>query len=598
MVRPGPVLILIAFLAPESASAQATSRASLTSLGGEANSFSEHGSLSANGRKLAFMSLADNLALGDTNGEFDVFVRDLDTGITTIASVGPLGVNGDGPSGYPAISADGNFVAFESLATNLVPGDTNGKRDVFVRDLVAGVTERVSVSTGGGQSDDVATFWTTPAISSNGRYVAFESQAPNLVAIDTNNLPDVYLRDRLLGTTVRVSEAVQLPPAMPPPPYIESNSSSGRPAMTPDGRFIVYQSAASNLFAPSDDTNGVNDVYLRDTLLGTTTLVSRSSGGAVGNGPSGVPSISADGNFIAFDSSATNLVAGDTNGWGDVFLRNRATNTTTRVSVATGGAQGNRLSNGPAISGDGRFIAFRSLATNLILIDANESPDVYVHNRLTGVTRRVSVNSQNLEGNDYSVWPSLSNTGRYIAYYSLASNLVPNDLNQSSDVFIQDQDIASAFTPFCFGDGSGTGCPCGNSGGPQRGCANSTVASTGALLTGLGNASITVDTVVLTATGVTGPTLFFQGTGVITGGLGMVFGDGLLCAGGTIVRLGIAFPIGVTATFPAAPGTLHTTGMVVAPGARTYQGWYRDSLDFCTAATFNLTQGLSTIWAP
>lgn len=601
MVRPVFVTFWIAFLSVSSVLAQSTTRVSLTSASLEANSFSEHGSLSSDGRKIAFMSLADNLSAGDTNGQFDVFVRDLNTGVTTLASVGPLGAIGDGPSGYPALSADGTFVAFESLATNLVVGDTNGKRDVFVRDLVNGVTERISVDSNEAQSDDVATFWTTPAISQDGRFVAFESSAPNLVPIDTNNLPDVYLRDRLLGTTVRISEAVQPPPTVPPDPpapYVESNSSSGRPAITPDGRFIVFQSAASNLFAPSTDTNGYNDVYLRDMLLGTTTLLSRSSAGVLGNGPSGAPVISANGNLVAFESLATNLVSGDTNTWGDVFVKNRTTNATTRVSLGTAGVQGNRESNSAGISGNGRFVAFRSLATNLVFGDTNESPDVYLNDTLTGLTTRISVDSANVQGNDYGVWPVLSNDGRYIAFYSLASNLVAGDTNQSSDVFLRDQQTTSPFTAFCFGDGSAFSCPCGNNGATRRGCANSNALSPGALLSASGNASIAADTVVFTATDVTGPGLFFQGTAQFAGGNGQVFGDGLQCAGGAIVRLGVAFPVGTTLTFPTVAPAVHVSGGIVAPGVFIYQCWYRDALAFCSASTFNLTQGLSTVWQP
>ncbi len=605
MVRPGLVLFLFAILASRSVQAQATTRVSLTSLGAEANSFSEHPSLSANGRKVAFMSLADNLAAGDTNNAFDIFVRDLDTGITTIVSVGPLGVIGDGPSGYPAISANGLFVAFESLASNLVPGDTNGKRDVFVRDLVAGTTERVSVSSSGAESDDVATFWTTPGISGDGRLVVFESQAPNLVPIDTNNLPDVYLRDRLLGTTTRVTEAIQPPPTMPPDPpapYVETNSSSGRPAITPDGRYIVLYSAASNMVPPGVDTNDHNDIYLRDRTLGTWTILSRSNGagGALGNANSGAPVISTDGRFVAFESFASNLVTGDTNTWGDVFVRDTTLNTTARVSLGFGGTQGNRESNGPAISGNGRFVAFRSLATNLVISDTNESPDVYVFDRQTALTKRVAVDSQNTQGNDYSVWPALSNDGRYIAYYSLASNLVANDTNQSSDVFMLDQNLSSPFTSFCFGDGTGLVCPCGNNGGPRRGCVNSATASIGASLAGSGTASISADTVLLTAVDITGPCLFFQGNNQFSGGSGMVFGDGILCAGGTIVRVAIAFPVGTTASYPnlSTPTPLHTAGGVAAPGVFVYQCWYRDAILYCSASTFNLTQGLVTVWVP
>lgn len=588
MNRSCVVLFWFAIL-PVAARAQSTTRVSLTSAAAEANSFSERPSISANGRYVAFMSLADNLAPGDLNGAFDIFVRDRNTGQTILASCDSAGTIGDGSSAYPAISANGQFVAFESFATNLVAGDLNGTRDIFVRDLVGMTTTRVSVASSGDESHDAGFFQNPPAISSDGRFVAFESLAPDLVMSDLNGLADVFLRDRQNNTTVRVSVD---------PGGLDGNSSSGHPAISGDGRFVVFDSAANNLVA--GDLNTYKDVFLRDMQTSTTFRMSVSTAGVGGDNRSSSPCISATGQFVAFDSLSTNLVTGDSNGWGDVFVRDRLSMTTTRVSLGFGGAQGNRESNDPAISGDGSIVAFRSLATNLVIQDTNEAPDVFAFNRATSTLTRVDVDSANLQANDYAVHPSLNSTGQFIAYYSLANNLVPTDLNQSSDVFLQDRALLSPFTPFCFGDGTGTPCPCGNNGGPRRGCANSTPANQGAQLSGAGVASIAADTVVLTASGVTGPGLFFQGNGQFNGGPGMAFGDGLQCAGGTIVRIAVVFPVGNVATYPnvTTPTPVHTAGLIAAPGVFTYQCWYRDAQPFCSASNFNLTQGLSILWAP
>ncbi|HUE30371.1 MAG TPA: hypothetical protein VMR79_05815, partial [Verrucomicrobiae bacterium] len=294
-----------------------------------------------------------------------------------------------------AISADGRFVAFDSAASNLVVGDTNGAADVFVHDRQAGTTERVSVASAGTQgngSSGLIGFAFPPALSADGRFVAFVSLASNLVAGDTNASTDVFVRDRLTGTTERVSVASG---------GAGGNAGSLGSALSADGRFVAFQSDASNLVA--GDTNGVTDVFVRDRLTGMTERVSVASDETQGDGASTYPALSADGRFVAFQSDASNLVAGDTNGATDVFVRDRQTGTTERVSVASGGGtQGNRNSGGffafPALSADGRLVAFESDATNLVATDTNGATDVFVHDRLTGTTERVSVASGGSQG--------------------------------------------------------------------------------------------------------------------------------------------------------------------------------------------------------
>ncbi len=265
--------------------------------------------ISADGRYVAFESGSTNLVPGDANGTEDIFVRDLVSGETTRVSLGVAGAQGDGWSHDPAISADGRYVAFESWATNLVPGDTNIAGDIFVRDLVSGETTRVSVGAAGAQGD----WWShDPAISADGRYVAFESQATNLVPGDTNGGADIFVRDLVSGETTRVSVGVAGDLAG----EVELNWSA---AISADGRYVAWASAATNLV--DGDTNAIDDIFVRDLVSGVTTRVSVGAAGAQGDGWSADAAISADGRYVAFSSIATNLVDGDNNALEDVFVR-------------------------------------------------------------------------------------------------------------------------------------------------------------------------------------------------------------------------------------------------------------------------------------
>jgi len=241
--------------------AQTTSRVSVSSGGTQSNDDSIEPSISADGRLIAFESLASNLVPGDTNNVRDIFVRDRQSGVTSRVSVGACGVQADAASEWASISSDGRHVAFESFASNLVPGDTNNTYDVFVRDLATGVTERVSVSSSGAQADG-GSF--EPSISSDGRFVAFSSVATNLVTGDTNNVRDIFVRDRVAGTTTRVNVATGGAQAL--------GLISTTPAISGDGRRVAFVSFASNLV--HGDTNNTGDIFLRDRAAGTTTRVS------------------------------------------------------------------------------------------------------------------------------------------------------------------------------------------------------------------------------------------------------------------------------------------------------------------------------------
>jgi WD40-like Beta Propeller Repeat len=350
----------------------------------------------------------------------------------TRASVGSTGVqqNSIGP-GSVAVSGDGRFVAFTSDATNLVSGDTNGQTDVFVRDTLNGATERVSVSTSGAQGNQAsgALDGSTPAISRDGRWVAFISDATNLVSGDTNDRTDVFVRDRSSGVTQIVSLGAV---------GAQGDHNSRAPAISDDGRYVAFRSD-STTFVPGD-TNGLVDVFVRDRQSGTTGRVSVSSGNAQANGHSSLndaPVMSGDARYVAFSSVASNLVTGDTNLVSDVFVRDRTLATTTRASVSSiNNAQANEGSDQPSISADGRYLAFSSFASNLIgSFDSSTNRDIFLRENATSNTVGFT-----FDANGDSSHPSIGlNSGLpVIAYESTATNLVQNDTNGVTDVFVQD----------------------------------------------------------------------------------------------------------------------------------------------------------------
>jgi Tol biopolymer transport system component len=409
-------------------------RVSVDSANNQANEGSREPSISPDGRFIAFQSKASNLVRGDTNDTSDIFVRDTLTNTTTRVSVDSAGNQADDNSSRPSISTDGRFVAFNSLASNLAPGDTdtNYEFDIFVRDTLTNTTTRVSVDSAGnpGDNDSGSLF-----ISANGRFVVFESLASNLVPGDTKST-DIFVRDTLTNTTISLSADSA---------GTEGPFSHAYPSISSDGRFGAFASFASKLVP--GDTNDAYDIFVRDTLTNTTTRVSVDSGGNQALSDSSYPSISANGRFVAFESIASNLVPEDTNDAPDIFVRDTLTNTTTRVSVDSAGNQGNNTSvdqfpysgsNSSSISGDGRFVAFESMASNLVPEDTNDAYDIFVRDRLTNTTTRVSVDSAGNQALGNSSSPSISANGRFVVFNSSASNLVPGDTNDAHDIFVRD----------------------------------------------------------------------------------------------------------------------------------------------------------------
>lgn len=406
-----------------------TTRVSVASDGSQGNGRSFWPSISGDGRYVAFHSWAGNLVNGDTNGTSDVFVRDLQSGETRRVSISSEGAEAKlFPALCPSISADGRYVAFGSRAANLVPGDTNDSEDVFVHDRIEGRTARVSVASDGTEGN-----WSSyePSISADGRFVAFSSLASNLVPDDTNGFEDVFVHDMLTGATSRVSVSSS---------GEEADGPSGLPTITADGRYVAFMSAAWNIVA--SDTNNMLDVFVHDRATKETTRVSVASDGTEANGHSGWPAISGDGRCVAFSSVASNLVSNDRNGVDDVYVHDRVTCTTVRVSVASNGAEGNNASYDASISADGRYVAFSSAASNLVPNDTNEAEDVFVHNRATGETIRVSIARDGSEANSQSTQPSISADGRYVAFVSYGTNLVAGDTNGACDVFVHERGAA------------------------------------------------------------------------------------------------------------------------------------------------------------
>jgi Leucine-rich repeat (LRR) protein len=426
-------------------------RASVDSAGNEANdaSVSENSSMSYDGRYTTFYSFASNLVAGDTNGVVDSFVYDTQTDETIRISVDTDGAEGNGESWDSVISADSNYVAFVSGATNLVSGDTNDFTDVFVRDLQTDETTRVSVSSDDTEGDAASGL---PYLSDDGRYVAFYSEATNLVIGDTNGVADVFVHDMQTGETTRVSVASD---------STEGNAYSVASSISGDGRYVAFYSDAFNLVV--EDTNSLTDVFVHDRQTGETTRISVASDGSEGNDYSYLPSISYNGRYVAFNSAATNLVADDTNGNTDVFVHDLQTGETTRVSVASDGTEATTSLMGGAVSelgiasvtADGRYVVFSSAADNLVPggIDADDDDfDIFVHDRQTGETKVVSASNDGTLGEGPSDFASISADGSHVAFRSYAPNLVANDTNGVADIFVVELPTPPTISVACNAD--------------------------------------------------------------------------------------------------------------------------------------------------
>jgi len=429
-------------------------------------------SLSGDGRYVAFAS-SNPFSGADINGSSDIYLRDRVSGFTQMVSLGnpatPTGqrVIPNQGSHTASVSADGQFVAFISGATNLVTADTNGFFDVFVRDRF-GNAVRASVSTGGTQGN--ATSNAGAQISGDASAVVYESLATNLVGGDANALRDVFLTrisSGFFGGGLQVDETILVSTDTF---GVQADASSSEPSVSFDGRYVAFQTAATNL--DPDDLNDASDIYVKDTFAGDLVRVSVDSTGLEGDADSVHPAISADGRFVVFASDAETLDPDDANGLRDIFVHDRDFDengifdevdgiNTVRVSISEFGDEGDDDSGldntvipnvdsagRPSISADGRFVTFISNATNLGSdIDDNFETDVFLHDRdadgdgffddVDGfTTERISVADTGDEADGASSFAAISLDGSAVAFQTAASNLIFDDTNGVSDIYV------------------------------------------------------------------------------------------------------------------------------------------------------------------
>ncbi len=384
-------------------------RVSVDSSGVQGNYHSSSGSLSADGRYVTFSSGASNLIAGDTNGTYDIFVRDMQAGTNIRVNVNSSGGQSSGDVGAPVISSDGRYVMFVSSASDLVAGDT-GYNDAFVHDTQAGTTRRVSVSSSGEQANGDT--WGPAAISADGRYAAFRSDATNLVSGSSG--PNVFIHDLQTGSTTQAAVT-----------GLGDSFTYWGLDLSSDGRYVTFDSPADNIV--SGDTNWVSDIFVADRQAGTTTRVSVDTSGSYNHPDCYYTAINADGRYVAFYmedgvTTRSNLFVHD----GDSGITTLVTPNSSGLSIP---------GSNPDFSSDGRYIVFDSDADDLVAGDTNGKWDIFVHDQQTGTTALVSMSASGAEGTNNSTGPQISPDGQYIVFSSSASNLVPGDTNNRADMY-------------------------------------------------------------------------------------------------------------------------------------------------------------------
>ncbi|MCB2187322.1 MAG: VCBS repeat-containing protein [Deltaproteobacteria bacterium] len=413
--------------APPTAPARQTVRASVATDGAQADNTSSYSQISGDGRYVVFTSSASNLVTGDANGASDIFRRDLITGQTIRVSVPNAGGESNGLSLRGGISDDGRYVVFDSSATNLVAGDGNANQDIFLRDISAGTTVRVSVNPTGGDADDNSVL---SSITGDGRYITYYSRAKNLIPGGSSGLEQTYLYDTQTRTTALLSRNTA---------GDEGNNfcaffSTYPPVSSSDGRYSAFSSFATNLV--TGDTNLDWDVFVRDRQTPQTIRASVANDGTEANSSCLEPFLSRDGRYVSFGSAADNLVAGDTNGSIDIFLHDRVTGLLSRVNLAHDGAQADGDCALATLNSSASLVAFQADATNLVLGDTNAAWDVFVRDLQSGVIIRASANNVGLESDGDSALPIMAANSTYVAFQSDASNLVSGDTNGVTDIFV------------------------------------------------------------------------------------------------------------------------------------------------------------------
>jgi Tol biopolymer transport system component len=387
--------------------------------------------MSPDARFVTSLSWASDLVPNDSNGYADTFLTDRRTGTAELVSVTSQGLQGNGDARLSSVTPDGRYVVFDSAASNLAPPDTNGSYDVFVRDRSAHTTTLASVSTAGvaANGDSTLGLWSPDHISADGRYVVFESDARDLTLNPPHKseISEVYLRDLVNDTTTMVSVNSK---------GVRAHDWASAGAISADGRFVVFSSSATNL--ADGLSGGVDELFLHDMATGKTRLISAAPDGTPGDFSSYGASFSGDDRYVVFQSSATNLAAGGSNG--DVWMLDRRTWQLTRVSVSSTGGLGNYPSDGGIISADGHYVVFSSNASNLVPDDTNYSVDVFLRDLRAGTTTLQSVSTAGAHGEGGypdSAACGISSDGRYILFNSDATNMVKNDTNDFTDIFMR-----------------------------------------------------------------------------------------------------------------------------------------------------------------
>lgn len=613
-------LFLLASVRP--ASAQSIEIQSRTTAGGPPNGDS-YGvpAVSANGRFVAFNSQATNITPG-LNGSGQVFLVDRLTHTIELITVNTGGPGATGTAYVGTVSDDGRYVAF--LGNGLMPSDAGpdfSATDILVRDRQTGTTVELtgmefqplvkSTPMMSGDAQHIVWWYDNSwfgsvltviqvqtlsgvlegsrSANSNGTYPALDVRNPIMAAGGRYVLYE--RRDTSVRQVMRWEFAAPGSPEVAVATVPVGSAVLAANAISRDGRFVAYSRTTGATTA---------ELWLRDMDLGTEQRVDAPQVAGTPGSPSAA-SISDDGRIVVFSSDASNLVAGDTNGVSDVFVRDVLLQRTARVSVDLAGIQGNQESGFCRLDPTGTGVLFVTRATNLDATDGNAFADVYRRSMCAILFTDGDGDNYGSGAPVFTCAPALPNQTLLDGDCDDSNpQRHPNAIETCNGVDddcdgLADQDIAGV--GFCFGDGSGSACPCGNAGAADGGCGNSSNAS-GAHMGTLGCASLANDDVVLVASRMpNGFALFFQGNAPISGGSN--FGDGQICAGGNIARLGVKAIAGGTAQYPGAgDGDLSIAGGVGAAGVRYYQAWYRDGAAFCSNATFNFTHGVSIAWLP
>ncbi|MDP2181382.1 MAG: calcium-binding protein [Actinomycetota bacterium] len=413
-----------------------TVRASVASDGTQANGESSHPDISEDGRYIAFWSWASTLVPEDANGWGDIFLRDTESNETTCVSVD---LDGD-PASHGAtndceISGSGRYVAFSSDSPGIVAGDTGADWDLFVRDMQSNETTLASQSTAGVKGNDYSN---NASLSADGRYVAFFSNANNLVPGDTNGRQDVFVRDLQLGVTTRVSVG---------PASEQGNGHSFYPKISKDGTKVAFITYATTFAA--DDTSSQADIYIKTLAGGAIERVNVKPDGGESSAEvalSDYMGLSDDGRYVAFASRAGDLVSTPVQSGSCIYVRDVESDVTTAPVHAADGGLPDSYADFPSMTGDGSLVAFLSGATNLVADDTNSAQDAFVVDVATGECVRASVDSSGQEANNITTEGRIAGNGTALAFLSRATNLVPSDTNSQPDVFVRSLVTAPADT--------------------------------------------------------------------------------------------------------------------------------------------------------